>query len=103
LLLVIHALLRWITLLWVSLRRKAALLVIRLQLGVLCAIGAGVSVDRRGIGGRWGGVLLLHFSRAVYAPSERWGKTKAGIHVDNTDLRDLGCWALVDKAEERVF
>ncbi len=102
--LVIHALLRWITLLWVSLRRKAALLVIRLQLGVLCATGAGVLVDRRGIGGRWGGVLLLHFSRAVHVPSERWGKnTKAGIHVDNTDLRDLECWVLVDKAEERVF
>lgn len=71
--------------LWVTLRRKATLLVIRLWLGVLSAIEAGVLVDRRGVGGRWYGVLLLLYSGAVYAPSERWGKTKARIHVDGAE------------------
>lgn len=60
-------------------------------------------MDRRGVGRRWGGVLLSHL-RAVYAPSERRGKrTNAVIHVDNVGLRELECGVLVYKAEERAF
>ena len=42
-------------------------------------------MDKRGVGERWGGVLLLLYSGAVYVPSERWGKTKARIHVDDAN------------------
>ena len=78
LLLVIHALLR------VFLRWEAALVIIRLWLGVLAAIRAGLLVDRRGIGGWGSGVLLLLLSGAVYVPSKRGGK-HARIHVDDGD------------------
>ena len=55
------------------------MLVIRLRLGILSAIGASVLVDRRRIGG-WGrGVLLLLLSGAVYVPSNR-GRKHARIH-----------------------
>ena len=41
-------------------------------------------MNRTGIGGECGGVLLLLLpSGTVYVPSERWGKTRAKIHVDN--------------------
>ena len=68
---------------WIFLRRKAALLVVRLRLRVVFAIGAGVLVDRRGIGGWWGGVLVLLLSGAVYAPKERWSNTEARIHAED--------------------
>ena len=51
----------------------------------MSAVGVGVLVDRRGIGRWWGGVVLLLFSGAVYAPSERWRNTEAQIHVEDAD------------------
>ena len=80
-----HALLGWEILLWISLRRKGALLVVRLWLRVVIAIGVRVLVDRRRIGGWWGGAGLLLSPGAVYVPIERWRDTKASIHVDDTD------------------
>lgn len=58
---------------------------IRLRLRVLSAVRAGVLVDRRGIGGRGAGVLLLLLSGAVYVPSKRRRERHARIHVDDGD------------------
>ena len=59
------------------------MLVVRLRLRVVFAIGAGVIVDRRGIGGWWGKGLLLLYSGAVYVPKERWRNTEARIHAED--------------------
>lgn len=62
----------------------------------MIAIGVRVLVDRRRIGGWWGGAGLLLSPGAVYVPIERWRDTKASIHVDDNRLRvlDVG-WRLM--------
>ena len=75
------------------------MLVVRLRLRIVFAVGAGVLVDRRGIGGWLGRVLLWLLSWTVYMPSERWRKNKARIHGDDGD-RDGG--NAIDEAERSV-